>query len=117
MPIDNVLASLAVNDITRSARWYAALFGREGEAPMKELREWSFPRGGALQVYELPQRAGTGSCTLAVSDLEEQVRKLQSLGIDTGERQENARVKTLMVTDPDGNHIAFAQALDTGLAR
>lgn len=117
MPIENVLASLAVKDITQAARWYGKLFGREGEAPMDELREWSFPRGGWLQVYQLPERAGNGSCTLAVSDLDEQLGKLESMGVDTSERQENARVKTVMITDPDGNHIAFAQAMGPGLAR
>jgi hypothetical protein len=27
------------------------------------------------------------------------------------------QVKTVMITDPDGNHIAFAEAFDTGVAR
>jgi hypothetical protein len=26
------------------------------------------------------------------------------------------RVKTVMITDPDDNHIAFAEAIDSGLA-
>ena len=37
---------------------------------MPEVAEWKFARGGWLQVYQLPERAGSGSCTLAVSDIE-----------------------------------------------
>ena len=28
-----------------------------------------------------------------------------------------AKVKTLMIVDPDGNHIAFAEAIDRSMAR
>jgi hypothetical protein len=84
---------------------------------MPEVAEWKFPRGGWLQVYQLSQRTGAGSCTLAVSDLEEVVAHLQSLGIDTSDRTSGQKVKTVMITDPDGNHLAFAQAIDPKMAR
>ncbi|CAN5404558.1 hypothetical protein BH10PSE17_BH10PSE17_15130 [soil metagenome] len=70
-----------------------------------------------MQVYQLAERAGKGSCTLAVNDIDDIVRKLDSMGVDTSERVSNARVKTVMITDPDGNHLAFAQAIDGSLAR
>jgi hypothetical protein len=85
--------------------------------PMPEVAEWTFPRGGGLQVYQLSERAGHGSCTIAVSDIEEQVKTLVSLGIDASQRTSNSRVKTVMIVDPDGNHIAFAEAIDRSLAR
>jgi hypothetical protein len=84
--------------------------------PMPEVLEWTFPGGGSLQVYALAQRAGHGSCTLAVDNFEAVVRILEGLGIDTSQRTSSDRVKTVMVTDPDGNHIAFAQAIDLSLA-
>ena len=84
---------------------------------MPEVAEWSFERGGWLQVYQLPERAGSGSFTLAVSSIEEQVAALDKLGIDTSNRTTGDRVKTVMITDPDGNHIAFAEAIDPTLAR
>ena len=117
MSIDNVLASVAVKDVKAASAWYAELFGRQCTAPMPEVREWVFPRGGGLQVYQLPERAGNGSFTLAVSDIEEQVRKLVAMGVDASQRWSDSRVKTVMVTDPDGNHIAFAEANDPTLAR
>ena len=117
MSIDNALASVAVKDLDKAVSWYAQLLGSAGNRPMPEVAEWTFPRGGALQVYLLPERAGKGSFTLAVSDIEEQVRKLTDMQVDVGHKSSNERVKTVMVTDPDGNHIAFAEAIDPSLAR
>ncbi len=57
------------------------------------------------------------SFTLAVSDVQEQVRKLAALGIDTSQQTSSEKVRTVMITDPDGNHIAFAEALDSRIAR
>ena len=45
------------------------------------------------------------------------IARIEALGIDTGERPSNARVKTLMISDPDGNHIAFAEPLEPGVAQ
>lgn len=84
---------------------------------MPSVAEWSFPRGGWLQVYELPERAGNGSVTLAVTNLDELVDQVKRLGIDTSQTTSSAKAKTLMIVDPDGNHIAFAQALDPTMAR
>ena len=83
---------------------------------MPEVIEWRFPRGGWLQVYQLPGRAGHGSCTLAVDDLDPTLAHLEACGI-SGEKTDGPKVKTMMVTDPDGNHIAFAEARDQTMAR
>jgi len=118
MRIDNAIASVAVTNLEAAAAWYEKLFHRPPDStPMPEVTEWKFPRGGWLQVYQLPERAGAGSCTLAVDDLEEVMAHLQSLGIDTGELTLDQKVKTVMITDPDGNHLAFAQAIDPKMAR
>src|ERR1700681_4236927 len=117
MPICNAIASVAVNDVKSVSQWYERLFGRPADSkPMPEVAEWKFERGGWLQVYQLPERAGGGSCTLAVSDIDKVVAHLQSLGIDTSERPSGAKVKTVMIVDPDGNHLAFAEAIDQGRA-
>jgi predicted enzyme related to lactoylglutathione lyase len=116
--IDNVLASVAVKDVKAAAAWYERLFGRPADsAPMPEVAEWKFPRGGWLQVYQAPDRAGRGSFTLSVSGMDEIVAQVAALGIDTSQRDSGAKVRTLMITDPDGNSIAFAEAFDEGMAR
>ncbi len=118
MSIENVLASVAVKDLKKAVAWYAKLFERPADStPMPEVAEWKFERGGWLQVYQLPERAGQGSFTLAVSDIEETIANVIKLGIDASARGAGDKVKTLMITDPDGNHIAFAQALDRTMAR
>lgn len=116
--IDNALASMAVKDVAAASRWYERLFERPADSrPMPEVAEWKFPRGGWLQIYQLPERAGNGSCTLTVNHLEAVIAHVASLGIDTGEQPSGEKVKTLMIVDPDGNHIAFAQVLNGGMAR
>ena len=118
MPIRNAIASLAVKDIESALKWYERLLGRSADSrPMAEVAEWKFDGGGWLQVYQLSERAGSGSVTLAVTDIEEQAAHLRQCNIDTGERTSGQKVKTLMITDPDGNHIAFAQAIDPGMAQ
>ena len=118
MIVDNVLASIAVKDLKSSAAWYEKLLRRPADStPMPEVAEWKFERGGWLQVYQLPERACGGSCTLAVSDIDQVIVHLQSLGIDTSERPSGEKVKTVMITDPDGNHLAFAEAMDQRMAR
>jgi catechol 2,3-dioxygenase-like lactoylglutathione lyase family enzyme len=116
MSIENALASVAVTDIETAAHWYEQILGRPGKRPMPEVAEWDFPRGGSLQVYELPERAGNGSFTLAVDDIADVERTLAQMGVDASERSSNESVDTIMVTDPDGNHIAFAHAHDPTLA-
>ncbi|KQP23317.1 VOC family protein [Pseudorhodoferax sp. Leaf267] len=117
MAFANALASVAVKDLDRSAAWYSELLGGRGHRPMPEVEEWMFPRGGGLQVYEGAERAGNCSFTLAVSDIDEHLRKLESMSVEVGARTNNERVRTVMVRDLDGNSIALAKAMDPSLAR
>ena len=118
MKIHNAIASIAVKDLKAASAWYEKLFDRPADStPMPEVAEWKFDRGGWLQVYQLPERAGAGSCTLAAGDIAEVKAHLQSMGIDTSEATSGEKVKTIMITDPDGNHLAFAEAIDPKMAR
>jgi predicted enzyme related to lactoylglutathione lyase len=118
MPIENVLASVAVRDLNAARQWYERLFERRPDSnPMPEVLEWKFKGGGWLQVYQLPERAGAGSFTLAVRDFDEVIRKLNSLGIDTSNSSSGNQVKVVMIKDPDGNSIALAETLDASVAR
>jgi predicted enzyme related to lactoylglutathione lyase len=117
MPIMNAVASLAVERLERSVPWYEKVFGRPADAnPMPSLAEWKFERGGWLQVYELKERAGKGSVTLSITNLEQQIVELKRLGIDPGAPMESDIARVVMIKDPDGNSIAFAEAIDPRLA-
>lgn len=117
MSIENALASVAVTDLEVAAAWYAKLLGSAGSKPMAEVVEWKLPGGGGLQVYALAERAGRCSFTLVVRDIEDEIRKLDTMGVDTRQRTASSEVKTVMVTDPDGNHVALAEALGRSLIR
>lgn len=118
MKIENAIASVAVKDLKAASAWYEKLFGRPADStPMPEVAEWKFERGGWLQVYQLPERAGHGSCTLATDDIAAVKSHLESLGIDTNNATSGDKVKTVMITDLDGNHLAFAETLDPTMAR
>ena len=84
---------------------------------MPEVAEWKFEGGGWLQVFQGPERAGSGSFTLAVSSLDEQVADLERCGIASGRQMITDRVKVLMIKDPDGNSIAFSEVIDERMAR
>lgn len=116
--IANAIASLAASNLAKSSRWFEALLDRAADSrPMPNLAEWRFPRGGWLQIYEDTERAGHGSVTLAVSSIVDAETRVRGLGIDTGEQTSGAAVKTFTITDPDGNRITFAEALDQSMAR
>lgn len=117
MPIANALASLAVRDVGTASSWYEKLLG-PGSSPMTEVVEWQLPDGGGLQIYTAPERAGRGSCTLIVSDIDELARQLHDSGVaPQAEPARTERVDTIMIKDPDGNSIAFSVPKDGTFAR
>lgn len=117
MTIKNALASLAVRDLSEASAWYERLLG-SGSRPMPEVIEWQLQGGGGLQVYAAPERAGRGSCTIIVSDIDEIAETLRTSGLaPQAEAAHHDRVDTVMIKDPDGNSIAFAAPKDDELAQ
>lgn len=111
MTIKNAFASVAVRDFGKSVRWYEQLFGRPADSsPVPQVAEWKFKDGGGLQVYAGMERAGGCSCTLTVSNLNEERGTLKKMGIAMDDRASTETIKTIMIKDPDGNSIAFAEA-------
>jgi predicted enzyme related to lactoylglutathione lyase len=118
MSITNAIASIAVKDIDSAVAWYEKLFGRPADSrPMNEVAEWKFEHGGWLQVYQNAERAGSGSCTLAVSRIDEQVADLETKGVDAGRLMVSDTARVVMIKDPDGNSLAFSEAVDKRTAR
>jgi hypothetical protein len=117
MTITNAIASVAVRDLPAAAKWYERILGR-GQHPMNDVFEWHLPNGGGLQVYSAPERAGQGSCTLVVSDIDDIARQLRSSAVASdAEPTRTDRVDTIMIKDLDGNSIAFAMPKDAALLR
>ncbi|MBC7978066.1 MAG: VOC family protein [Myxococcales bacterium] len=117
MPINNVLAGVAVRNLDAAQRWYEQVLAAPGSRPMNEVVEWTLAGGGALQVFEDADRAGKSSITLAVSDLDAQIAALDQAKIQIGKRSASDAVKIAIVEDPDGNRIVFAEAHSPTLAK
>jgi predicted enzyme related to lactoylglutathione lyase len=115
MSVQNALASVAVKDLDAAASWYEQLLEMPATRPMPEVAEWHFDGGGRLQVYLLPERAGSCSATLTVDDVDAQAARLRTLNISSGKRLDSDSVRVIMIKDPDGNSIAMAQPTDPTL--
>ena len=112
MSINNALASVPVRDLSSAVQWYERLIDRAPDSRQEsEVVEWKFERGGWLQVYQNAERAGSGSFSLVVSSLDEQVSTLKKCGLDAGQQTIGEEVKVAMIKDPDGNSIAFAEGI------
>ena len=72
---------------------------------------------GWIQVFRDSERAGNSSVTFSVSDLKAEVDHLRSLDLSVGDVQESKQVKILIINDPDGNQLVFAQPLTADLAQ
>jgi hypothetical protein len=57
-----------------------------------------------------------GQCRGQGPPIEQQIAALGKLGIETGVPMKSPKVNVVMIKDPDGNSIAFAEALDSAMA-
>ncbi len=118
MNIQNSLAGIAVRDLSAATRRYEKLLSKPpDQKPMPEVAEWAFPRGGWIQVFSDSDRAGESSVTFSVSDLKAEVDHLRSLDLAVGNVQESKQVKTLIIKDPHGNQLVFAQPSTADMAQ
>jgi catechol 2,3-dioxygenase-like lactoylglutathione lyase family enzyme len=112
MPVNDVLAGIAVADHDSAVGWYENLLGRPPDTtPMPGLAEWHFPEIGSIQVIHDAERAGSSLLTLGVDDLREEVAALQGKGLALGPIDDTTSDKVLFtaVTDPDGNTITLVE--------
>jgi hypothetical protein len=111
--LKNVLAFVAVRDIEDGIRWYKMLLGREPDTqPMPGLAEWKFEAGGWLQVNENKLLAGRSSITFVETAIEDRVKILKKSGIEPKSVTMGEWVNIVIITDPDGNQVVFAQGKD-----
>jgi catechol 2,3-dioxygenase-like lactoylglutathione lyase family enzyme len=112
MPVNRVLAALAVADVDSALGWYERLLGRPADAlPMEGLAEWHFPQSGAIQLVEDADRAGRSLLTLEVDDLNRELLTLRERGLDPGSMDDTTSDKVLFaaVTGPEGNTITLVE--------
>ncbi|HVC86456.1 MAG TPA: hypothetical protein VNC40_03420 [Gaiellaceae bacterium] len=117
MEVTHVFAGVAVSDFAAAYGWYVRLFGRTADMfPLDDEAVWRLTASSSVYVVGDIERAGNGLLTLASGDLNGLANRLQMEGFGfTWESGGNTPVK-LMVSDDDGNRIAFFQdpALQAG---
>jgi glyoxylase I family protein len=112
MPVNRVLAGIAVADVDAALPWYELLFGRPAdELPMEGLAEWHVPSGGVVQVVASAERAGRSLLTLDFNDLRQELTVMRDRGLDAGPLDDATSDKVLIATttDPEGNAITLVQ--------
>jgi predicted enzyme related to lactoylglutathione lyase len=109
VPIDHMLAVIPVADLTISADWYERLFdAAPTNRPMPNLAEWRLTDSGWVQVFVDDEHAGGTFFNLAVSDLDEYVKRLRERGLAPGDIQDATKgVRISTIVDPDGNTLSF----------
>jgi predicted enzyme related to lactoylglutathione lyase len=112
MPVNRVLAGVAVADVATALPWYERLFGRPADAlPMEGLAEWHVPSGGVVQLVANRERAGRSLLTLELADLAQELAAMRERGLDAGPLEDTTSDKVLIAstTDPEGNAITLVQ--------
>ena len=112
MPVNRVLAGIAVAEVDAALPWYELLFGRPAdELPMQGLAEWHMPSGGVVQLVASVERAGRSLLTLDFEDLERELADMRDRGLDVGPLDDTTSDKVLIAstTDPEGNAITLVE--------
>lgn len=107
----HVFAGLAVSDIAAARSWYERLMGRPPDlVPNAREASWRLTETG--WIYVDASRSGPSFVTVLVDDLDGWLAEVRGREIATGpvETLNAGRVRRCVITDPDGNRIAFGQA-------
>ena len=112
MPVNRVLAGVAVDDVEAARPWYERLFGRPPDArPMDGLAEWHVESGGVVQLVSNAERAGRSMLTLDFEDLGPERAAIAARGLEIGPLDDTTSDKVLIAQarDPEGNAITLVQ--------
>jgi hypothetical protein len=108
--ITHTFAGLPVADYTAAHDWYMRLLGREADMfPHDRECVWRLTPTSSIYVAQDPERAGNALLTVALDDLDAHERWLREAGLKFGEEADGSAPRRLVVTDIDGNRLAFFQ--------
>lgn len=109
MTFQRLLAQAVVTDLEVAERWYATVFAGAPDArPMAGLLEWHLADSFGVQVWLDPARAGRSAMVIEDSDLDALATRLTAHGIDHDGPQPGGGARLLLLSDPDGNHVAIS---------
>ncbi|MSU88083.1 glyoxalase/bleomycin resistance/dioxygenase family protein [Rhodobacteraceae bacterium 2CG4] len=110
MPLTAIYAQLNSSDLSESAAWFTVLFGRPPDArPMDGLLEWHHGSTAGMQLFEDAAKAGSGTMTLIVERLDDDIARLAAAGLAVGASQQADQARIVRLQDPDGNRVVLAE--------
>jgi len=110
MAITHLIAGVPVTDLDASLDWYTRFFGREPDIRAGDELLWDVDEHATLFIEPNAAHAGAGRITFAVTALDALLAGLSASGIayEPIETYSNG-VRHVLIPDPDGNAIAFAE--------
>jgi predicted enzyme related to lactoylglutathione lyase len=116
LTINHFFAGIAVTDYDSALAWYKRFFERPPDVIVTENESmWHITDTGWIYVVGDANRAGKALLTILVDDLEDHVAELGERGIAAGAiKTAPGLYRKAVITDPDGNMIAFGEDLSTG---
>lgn len=108
------ITSIAVVDNHKAAiAWYESWIGRAPDlVPMAGIAEWKLTDSAWLQVSVAEHAVGQTSIAIGVSDLQEQVEKLDNAKVTHTPIVDHGFIRIFETKDPAGNTIVFVQETD-----
>ncbi|OFC68789.1 VOC family protein [Alteromonas confluentis] len=109
--INGVISVLPVKEFDRALDFYTRLFEREPDIiPMDGVAEWQLLEGAWIQLSVDPEKAGSTSVVITVTDIDKHHHFCESNGLPIGDIIEYPGViKLAEVSDPEGNKVSFVQ--------
>ena len=105
--ITHLFAGVPVSDLEAGIDWYTRLFGQPPTLRAGDEVLWDIDEHATLFIEPNPAHAGSGRITLGVTGLDALLERsgLEHEPIETY----SDGVRHVMIPDPDGNAIAFAE--------
>jgi predicted enzyme related to lactoylglutathione lyase len=114
--VTEVFAGVPVDDFETARAWYEIFVGRPPDVVERATEAvWRLAESGGVHVVADEARAGSGTVTLLVDDLERHVGFIAMRGIAPESIDVVPEVgRTATIVDPAGNTITLAERSDAG---
>lgn len=111
MKINHVFISINARDFSAQSDWWTRFIGRSwDQEPMPSCHEWNLADDVLFQVLDSEDNHGSTTVTLHVSNLDAEISRLKSVGIDVPEPVKVEGFETLryaQLADPEGNTVGL----------
>jgi hypothetical protein len=106
--VTHLFSGVTVSDFDLACDWYERLFDSPPDSlPTEGEAIWHLASSASVYIAADPERAGNGVLTLAVKSLEDLRAGFARRGLVAEEGAELNGLRTLLVTDADGNMVKF----------